>query len=584
MKRKQINIEYIDLLLNDANELHDFVDGLKYISSEERKSISDSIFNIIGDYIDDFSSFYINQIYEKILSKFSLSSFLTESGNDNFMTILDYLDANDKDFSYAIMSDFNKKYENDISKTKLNVKEINYLFWITADYSELFDYSYIYQQVLTNSLDLFVLMQNDLFLKPITTFEKHLFFVKIDDNYLSLYIDEIVNDEELPKDGLDSLVKGFIMCHKLGITLPKLIVNYCVKRMINGKISFTNPDLVEASVVSLTQSLLTDNNIFMDVDMIDVVSFRKISGSNTATACATSSYIYYRKSIKNVQSVEELIKVLNTVFHEVTHAMYYNKVAHKDYNYLYYTIIRESKMNLGNKGYNYRTKRIEVDARLNSFVMLKDYLQSLGISPKQFSFWKELEENYKLDQRYLRIDSYYKELTNDKKIEYVPSSFAKIVDPLMIEAYPILALEYNLDGTKKNVCELFNELENYQKEDMEFSIIKGIINENNIDTPLELYNEIVKVSALKIRNKDVEQIRKAYMLKLRLILTIMKNELSVPTNTLFEREDREKILSLCQQSLLGKDNSNSKRLGYISLQFLSLIFLLLEIVFLFTKL
>ena len=54
--------------------------------------------------------------------------------------------------------------------------------------------------------------------------------------------------------------------------------------------------------------------------------------------------------------------------------------------------------------------------------------------------------------------------------------------------------------------------------------------------------------------------------------------------TLFEREDREKILSLCQQSLLGKDNSNSKRLGYISLQFLSLIFLLLEIVFLFTKL
>ena len=154
----------------------------------------------------------------------------------------------------------------------------------------------------------------------------------------------------------------------------------------------------------------------------------------------------------------------------------------------------------------------------------------------------------------------------------------------MIEAYPILALEYNLDGTKKNVCELFNELENYQKEDMEFSIIKGIINENNIDTPLELYNEIVKVSALKIRNKDVEQIRKAYMLKLRLILTIMKNELSVPTNTLFEREDREKILSLCQQSLLGKDNSNSKRLGYISLQFLSLIFLLLEIVFLFTKL
>ena len=58
MKRKQINIEYIDLLLNDANELHDFVDGLKYISSEERKSISDSIFNIIGDYIDDFSSFF----------------------------------------------------------------------------------------------------------------------------------------------------------------------------------------------------------------------------------------------------------------------------------------------------------------------------------------------------------------------------------------------------------------------------------------------------------------------------------------------------------------------------------------------
>lgn len=151
----------------------------------------------------------------------------------------------------------------------------------------------------------------------------------------------------------------------------------------------------------------------------------------------------------NYEENPEAIHILDTIFHEARHIMQYRLMQKNDMSPEIYEQYKEGVLKSLNVDYynkNYEETLSEIDARLTGAKMLVDFLKTYY--PNMINCIKYYEAIVKKEEQRIIHKKSVLELSDDVTID---EALEKIiaVNPKLLEKYPGLQREYELDGTKK---------------------------------------------------------------------------------------------------------------------------------------
>lgn len=151
----------------------------------------------------------------------------------------------------------------------------------------------------------------------------------------------------------------------------------------------------------------------------------------------------------NYEENPEAIHILDTVFHEARHIMQYRLMQKKDMSPEIYEQYKEEVLKSLNVDYynkNYKETLSEIDARLTGAKMVVDFLKEYY--PYMINCIKYYDAIVKKEEERIIHKKNVLELADDVTVD---EALEKIiaVNPKLLEKYPGLQREYELDGTKK---------------------------------------------------------------------------------------------------------------------------------------
>ncbi|MDY5873378.1 MAG: hypothetical protein SPK36_01080 [Bacilli bacterium] len=151
----------------------------------------------------------------------------------------------------------------------------------------------------------------------------------------------------------------------------------------------------------------------------------------------------------NYEENPEAIHILDTVFHEARHIMQYRLMQKKDMSPEIYEQYKEEVLKSLNVDYynkNYKETLSEIDARLTGAKMVVDFLKEYY--PYMINCIKYYDAIVKKEEERIIHKKNVLELADDLTVD---EALEKIiaVNPKLLEKYPGLQREYELDGTKK---------------------------------------------------------------------------------------------------------------------------------------
>lgn len=151
----------------------------------------------------------------------------------------------------------------------------------------------------------------------------------------------------------------------------------------------------------------------------------------------------------NYEENPEAIHILDTVFHEARHIMQYRLMQKKNMSPEIYEQYKEEVLKSLNVDYynkNYKETLSEIDARLTGAKMVVDFLKEYY--PYMINCIKYYDAIVKKEEERIIHKKNVLELADDVTVD---EALEKIiaVNPKLLEKYPGLQREYELDGTKK---------------------------------------------------------------------------------------------------------------------------------------
>ena len=256
-------------------------------------------------------------------------------------------------------------------------------------------------------------------------------------------------------------------------------------------------------------------------------------------------------------------EIFFTIFHEIQHErqdlMSMQKVSSNES--LKYARDFACKLDILKKSWytkNYDNYLIEKDANI---VGLDKYLEIMQDNDRVFSTYRDIEKGKYYNGRYI-ADVW----TSDQKTYYYSGLQERdviteiILDDLIceqsmigiLELYPILQKEYNMDGSRKSVTEL---IDNMRKEIYDISgntELSKIEKDELIKDAQEMYYELLYIQIQKSTQKEIEELvskigKKEFINILKRMIYYFLTQLqdylneSVKLANLQEREDRKRL-------------------------------------------
>lgn len=256
-------------------------------------------------------------------------------------------------------------------------------------------------------------------------------------------------------------------------------------------------------------------------------------------------------------------EIFFTIFHEIQHErqdlMSMQKVSSNES--LKYARDFACKLDILKKSWytkNYDNYLIEKDANI---VGLDKYLEIMQDNDRIFSTYRDIEKGKYYNGRYI-ADVW----TSDQKTYYYSGLQERdviteiILDDLIceqsmigiLELYPILQKEYNMDGSRKSVTEL---IDNMRKEIYDISgntELSKIEKDELIKDAQEMYYELLYIQIQKSTQKEIEELvskigKKEFINILKRMIYYFLTQLqdysneSVKLANLQEREDRKRL-------------------------------------------
>ena len=332
-------------------------------------------------------------------------------------------------------------------------------------------------------------------------------FVK-EKSYINDYIskNKIVTNEEEFDEFLNHL--QLIKLKDNNFSLPIDYVDFVIKQALESdSVISKNPDkylnLVECCIADLGKNTLKIdtpyNYIVADYVRSNITEAGKANGTcNHLEKKITISREYIIKMIK-----EKNIEILNTVFHENEHAEQFDDFLNTEIN-SYNRYIMQKEEILGEVfgdfyKENYDLTYIEIEANEKAARKLANYLDMLNISDNSsLMFFESIGEE---------IANECQKIVNRKRKDYkkgeekiiqgrqhnIVEMFDNVIRnyPELIDKYSQLLIEYNKDGSKRNLRQIIDNAEIYIKGGYDLNeIITKIIRNGRIITEESIIEDI----------------------------------------------------------------------------------------------
>lgn len=288
---------------------------------------------------------------------------------------------------------------------------------------------------------------------------------------------EFITDEKLEfasGDSLDTTHNKILKSYFSGQVIPINIALPIIKEFIEMPHSNDthNRVLIEACIQSLVNNKLSEKGIDIGISVFFGNGVNEDS-QNRGYYDSDYHYIWLDSNLieKLISSPEQAdrVDIFSTIFHEMQHCIQYHNIKTNNIDYQTYCFIKEEILQKYDKNFyssNYHEIYMESDARregtLNSLAFLKSLNPQFIRSIRQRSEDSYIKESiyhtiYTAAHKQIQVGN----ISTDIDIsEYLGLLIRN--NPQILSEYPILSVEYNLDGSKKDVTTIMQDFERKQ--------------------------------------------------------------------------------------------------------------------------
>ncbi len=294
--------------------------------------------------------------------------------------------------------------------------------------------------------------------------------------------------------------------------LPLDIANEIIKQSITEKSYLISEEALKACVQSIICYTLMDKGIYIGGYVFFGNGDSYLNGNYDHKYVAIWINENLLKTFQNSTKSEDRFELIRVMFHEMQHAVQENNIDKGKIDYLTYNFIKEIIIEEYDSRFyedNYESIFMESDARIEEILEALKFLQELNpeiankVKNNQMKKYEQEREKYPIYK-----GSVKKMSIGENKIDI--SSYVGLLirnNPQILTEYPILAVEYNADGTSKSIETMLQEFEQRQDTDSEeskriYSIYYGIISKalENIEVSDESLREKINAFMSKSGN------------------------------------------------------------------------------------
>ena len=294
-------------------------------------------------------------------------------------------------------------------------------------------------------------------------------------NVISLSREDIVFNDN---DSIDAILKKAQNAYASRQVIPLEIAKKIIKENYDNGIEL-NEYIFKACVCSIIHYSLKEEGI-------DIGS-RVFFGENNSTFgfynTGNPNAIWINNSLirrfvrigekeppESETDLEKKSRVFITMFHEMRHARQYNNIDKGSIDFLTYNFIKEQVLEMFDANFydaNYKKMFIEEDAREYGVIDAMKFLKGLELKKFDgiFARYKKVLESEVASGNINRDGSKKLSFRGNKKIRNTEYISRLIKDnPKILEKYSILEIEYNKDGSLKDIHTMIAEYDERKKE------------------------------------------------------------------------------------------------------------------------
>ena len=309
-----------------------------------------------------------------------------------------------------------------------------------------------------------------------------------------------INEEEQIKFEENDAVEETVSNAKLAfenrqvmpIDVAKKILNLHSKKEIS-----LDEELLKSCVVSIISNILNEKGINIESNVF-FGKDKNTNGINHARANFRGIWLNNNLIKKYIENGD--MKLFITMFHEMRHSVQNQNIENGNIDYLTYNFIKENILRKRDPDFynsNYKKMFIEADARQYGIIDALNFLKEIDILMYE-DFKKYYEElTNELNNSNINQDSNKENPFRTKEKINISDYLGRMIknNPAILNEYNgILKIEYNLDGTTKDIATMLKEYRNLgemneQERKNYYSIYYGIIS-RKITKDLELPEDV----------------------------------------------------------------------------------------------
>lgn len=223
--------------------------------------------------------------------------------------------------------------------------------------------------------------------------------------------------------------------------------------------------------------------------------------------------IYLKDQVIENFSYESPFRALETLFHEMRHVTQFanedNTCTYRDYLMFKDRVL--SNLNLDYYLANYDSIGIEIDAYTKGCVLAYRYLQELDPSLAD-RLRHDIYSNIVEYRSTWHQEYYQKRVAKDDDLKSIDTIFDEVISmhPDLVDVYPILQIEYNLDGKKKTVKEFLDYMSGINNRKMRF-LSKNILHHRFLQDQDLLRDEESILSRVSYEDPEIEEMRSKFL-------------------------------------------------------------------------
>ena len=313
--------------------------------------------------------------------------------------------------------------------------------------------------------------------------EKNELIIALKNNGLySEYITDetiVFEEKDSPEETHSKVKQAYYSGQIISLDIAKKLLNEDLEHKTS-----IDKEVLQGCVQSVVCNTLKNNNI----DIQNNVFFGEGNGTlgyndpNNLSIWIDDSLL---EKYLNSDLLSEKAELFKTMFHEIQHTIQYDNIRNGKIDYLTYNFIKEEVIGKYDKdfyGENYESIFMESDARKGEILGVLEFLNGLNSD-----FVKTISKN--MENEYITESEEHTIYTDaKKKLSIGKDTFIDISEyvglliqnnPKILEENVILSIEYNQDGSKKDIQTVFQEFLEQKKEDSNYkdmySIYYGLI-------------------------------------------------------------------------------------------------------------